>query len=428
MGLSESLLGTITPNVIASASKYFGESSTSTERGLTVAMSSVLAATSKLATSDGAELADLVKAHPVDGGTLGNLAALFSPGASGSSITGVGQQLVGTLFGPRTTAVTSAIESLAGIKNSSASSMLTMAAPIVMGFLARHQATQGLTAKGLASQLASERDSVARVLPGGVGAALGLAAPLGAQASSRSQSAPLALGFAPAAVATAEPEVHRSRWIIPLAILAALLALGAFLLMRMRPVSTPELSAPTARTEAPAPSTEAPAVRTEAPALSSSTEVPAPREETPPAAAPGRTSLNLSPNSFGYELAAFLDKGAAAQLPKTFAFDNLNFVFNSTQLTAQSVPSVAALATILNAYPNATVQLSGYTDSIGRAEANKKLSIDRANAVRDQLVSAGVAASRIATQGLGEDNPIASNDTDEGRAKNRRLELIVTKM
>ena len=74
------------------------------------------------------------------------------------------------------------------------------------------------------------------------------------------------------------------------------------------------------------------------------------------------------------------------------------------------------------------MQLSGYTDSIGRPEANKKLSIDRANAVRDQLVSAGVAASRIETQGLGEENPIASNDTDEGRAKNRRLELTVTKM
>ena len=60
MGLTESLLSTITPNVIASASKYFGESSTSTERGLAIAMSSVLAATSKLAASDGgAGLADL---------------------------------------------------------------------------------------------------------------------------------------------------------------------------------------------------------------------------------------------------------------------------------------------------------------------------------------------------------------------------------
>jgi outer membrane protein OmpA-like peptidoglycan-associated protein len=431
MGLTESLLSTINPNVIASASKYFGESSTSTETGLTVAMSSVLAATSKLAASDGgAGLADLVKAHPVDSGTLGNLATLFSPDANGSSIIGSGQQLLGTLFGPRTTAVTSTIESLTGIRNSSASSMLTMAAPIVMGFLARHQATEGLTAKALATQLVSERDSLARMLPDGVRTALGVAAPLGAKASSRLQSAPLALGFAPAAVATAEPVVHRTRWIIPLAILLGLLAIGAFLVTRMRegPAVPTEAATPTPRTEAPISTTQTPAPTTDASAPSSSTEAPAAREEGPPAAAPAGQSLSLSPDSPGYELVTFLGTGSAAQLPKTFAFDGLNFVFNSTQLTAQSVPTVAALARILNAYPNATVQLSGYTDSIGRPEANKKLSIDRANAVRDQLVSAGVAASRIATQGLGEESPIASNDTDEGRAKNRRLELTVTKM
>ena len=433
MGLTESLLSTITPNVIASASKYFGESSTSTERGLAIAMSSVLAATSKLAASDGgAGLADLVKAHPVDSGTLGNLATLFSPAANGSSIIGSGQQLLGTLFGPRTTAVTSTIESLAGIRNSSASSMLTMAAPIVMGFLARHQATEGLTSRALANQLVSERDSLARALPDGMRIALGVAAPLGAKVSSHAQSAPLALGFAPAAVATAEPAVHRTRWVVPLAILLGLLAIGAFLLTRMRegPAFPTEASAPTARTEAPTSTTETPAPTstTEASAPSSNTEAPASREESPPVAAPAGPSLSLSPDSPGYELVTFLGKGSAGQLPKTFAFDGLNFLFNSTQLTAQSVPTVAALARILNAYPNATVQLSGYTDSIGRPEANKKLSIDRANAVRDQLVSAGVAASRIETQGLGEENPIASNDTDEGRAKNRRLELTVTKM
>jgi outer membrane protein OmpA-like peptidoglycan-associated protein len=431
MGLTESLLSTINPNVIASASKYFGESPASTESGLRLAMSSVLAATSKLAASDGgAGLADLVKAHPVDGGTLGNLATLFSPGANGSSIIGSGQQLLGTLFGPRTTAVISTIESLAGIRNSSASSMLTMAAPIVMGFLARHQATEGLSTKALANQLVSERDSLARVLPDGVRTALGVGAPLGAKA--RSQSAPLALGFAPAAVATAEPVVHRTRWILPLAILLGLLVIGAFLATRLResPTLPTQAAAPTVSTEAPTSTTQtpAPAPTTEASASSASAEAAASRAESPPAAASAAQSLNLSPDSPGYELVTFLGRGSDAQLPKTFAFEGLNFLFNSTQLTAQSVPTVAALVKILNAYPNATVQLSGYTDSIGRPDANKKLSIDRANAVRDQLVSAGVAASRIATQGLGEANPIASNDTDEGRAKNRRLELTVTKM
>jgi len=87
---------------------------------------------------------------------------------------------------------------------------------------------------------------------------------------------------------------------------------------------------------------------------------------------------------------------------------------------------VANLAQILNAYPNAQVQLSGHTDNTGAPDANRTLSLDRANAVKQMLVNRGVGADRIATNGLGQDRPIASNDTEQGRAQNRRLELTVT--
>ena len=73
------------------------------------------------------------------------------------------------------------------------------------------------------------------------------------------------------------------------------------------------------------------------------------------------------------------------------------------------------------------VILEGYTDSTGDAAANKKLSLDRAAAVKSLLVAGGGADSRITTAGFGLENPIASNDTEEGRAKNRRLELPVEK-
>jgi OOP family OmpA-OmpF porin len=70
--------------------------------------------------------------------------------------------------------------------------------------------------------------------------------------------------------------------------------------------------------------------------------------------------------------------------------------------------------------------LTGHTDNTGTPEANQKLSLDRADAVSQMLVTGGVAADRITTAGYGQDRPIASNDTEEGRAKNRRLELTVT--
>jgi K(+)-stimulated pyrophosphate-energized sodium pump len=81
----------------------------------------------------------------------------------------------------------------------------------------------------------------------------------------------------------------------------------------------------------------------------------------------------------------------------------------------------------LKAYPNTQVQLVGHTDSTGTPEGNQVLSVDRAKAVKGMLVNEGVAAGRIATAGMGQDQPMASNDTEEGRALNRRLELNVTR-
>jgi outer membrane protein OmpA-like peptidoglycan-associated protein len=72
------------------------------------------------------------------------------------------------------------------------------------------------------------------------------------------------------------------------------------------------------------------------------------------------------------------------------------------------------------------VTVEGHTDSVGTEEKNQQLSEKRANAVRDFLVSAGVAADRITATGLGETNPVATNKTAAGRQQNRRVELIIT--
>ena len=113
-------------------------------------------------------------------------------------------------------------------------------------------------------------------------------------------------------------------------------------------------------------------------------------------------------------------------VPHTFIFDHLNFQTASTQLTADSEATVTGLSQILKAYPNVHVQLSGHTDNTGAADANQRLSLARADTVRDMLVSSGIAPDRIATNGYGQDRPIAPNNTDEGRARNRRTELTVT--
>ena len=140
---------------------------------------------------------------------------------------------------------------------------------------------------------------------------------------------------------------------------------------------------------------------------------------------PGGGSFSAAPGSINFDLAKFL-ADPSAQGPKTFVFDNLNFQAATTQLTSESQPTVNNLASILKAYPNAQVQLLGHTDNTGTPDANQTLSLNRANAVKEILVNQGVKADRISTQGLGQDHPVASNDSDEGRLRNRRTELVVT--
>jgi OOP family OmpA-OmpF porin len=82
-------------------------------------------------------------------------------------------------------------------------------------------------------------------------------------------------------------------------------------------------------------------------------------------------------------------------------------------------------AALLQKHERVVVEVAGHTDSKGSEEYNQGLSERRANAVKDYLNSKGVRASRLTARGYGESRPVASNDTDEGRAENRRVELIV---
>ncbi len=90
-----------------------------------------------------------------------------------------------------------------------------------------------------------------------------------------------------------------------------------------------------------------------------------------------------------------------------------------------AINKLRQLASVMNRYPDTTIQVIGYTDSRGSEASNLELSRRRAQAVADVLASSGVAQPRITTLGMGESNPVASNDTMTGRAQNRRVEINV---
>ncbi|MCE9682368.1 OmpA family protein [Halomonas alkalisoli] len=102
----------------------------------------------------------------------------------------------------------------------------------------------------------------------------------------------------------------------------------------------------------------------------------------------------------------------------------VTFAFDSSEIRPAAHRELDQVANTLRENPEMRVRIEGHTDHIGSAEYNEGLSQRRADSVRDFLVSRGIAANRMTTVGYGESRPVATNETDEGRARNRRVEIV----
>ena len=396
--LMDAIKGYLTPDVVHSASTLVGESESSTRQTLNAAVPTVLSGLTSIAsTPTGASsLATLIR----DGGfgsAVDNVSSLFSGGTATSGMLSVGSQLLSKIFGGRSSAVADLLARSGGVSSASATSLLSLVAPLVMGVLGKRASAQGLDASGLANSLLAERSDIAAAAPAG------LSQLLTAGPSVVTRGAETGTRYAPTASdVRTYAEARRTglgRW-LPL----LLLALGALALLSFLRGRTP-------RTVDNAVQRGADLAKTAMASIS----------------LPGGVTLSVPSGSINYNLARYLADNTATDVPRTFVFDHLNFESGTTQLTPDSNKTVSDLAQVLKAYPNAQVQIVGHTDNTGTSAANQVLSMARAEAVKGMLVSQGVGADRIATQGFGADRPVASNDNEEGRARNRRIELNVTR-
>ncbi|QOY52038.1 OmpA family protein [Candidatus Sulfurimonas baltica] len=106
---------------------------------------------------------------------------------------------------------------------------------------------------------------------------------------------------------------------------------------------------------------------------------------------------------------------------------HINFENASYNVDAISKSNIEKFASFLKARPNYSAGIIGYTDSVGRESSNQKLSQKRADAVRGMIIDQGISSDRVTATGMGESNPIATNETAEGRAQNRRIEATLNK-
>jgi OOP family OmpA-OmpF porin len=383
--LIEGLKALITPDVVAKVSTTYGESEAAVSKGLGVALPTVLGALASKSNDRSfmTRAFALVKDPSSEGGILSNVAGLFSSGGSGLPGMNLGSRLMLMLFGSNTNSLGNALSSFAGVRASTASSMLALAGPLAVGYLGRTVRTEGLDESGFANMLAEEKSSIMRMVPTSISNLF----------SGGSQIA--AVGYRP----TREPVQKASPlWWVFLALIAvvAFWALSALFANRNRVMETGNK------------------VINSATSFLSRT-------------LPGGAQLRYLKGGIEGKLIAFIeDPTQPASKEAWFDFDRLLFETNSAVLKPESTEQIANIAAILKAYPNVNIKVGGYTDNAGDPAANVGLSRDRANSVMQALIGLGVAPNRITADGYGETHPVADNSTEAGRALNRRVAVRVT--
>jgi outer membrane protein OmpA-like peptidoglycan-associated protein len=400
MNIVQTLLGLLTgPQLLGQLSKMLGMPESLMQKGLAAAVPSILGGLiAKGSTESGAgALIGMMKDHKIDAGMLDRLGGLF--GGSAGDVTNMGGSILKNVLGGNLDSVSRLVGSVSGMPGDSASKLMALTAPAVLGGVAQAAPSGGFSPAGLAGLLDSQTEHFEKFAPPGLGAVLGIGG-LGAAGSAAHANNAWPLG----------------PW------LAGAVVLGAALFSGLRTCS-PRTEAPVAEATSPAVSEPAPAAAEPAPVAAE----PAPAPEPVPGEIklPSGATLNVPPGSVGENLFRFLSGPETGS--KTFVFDGLTFDTGSASLDAKSQEMISAVASVLKEYPAVTVSVDGYTDNLGSQGSNLQLSERRAKAAMDALVAAGVETIRMKWAGHGDANAIAGNGTPEGRAQNRRTELTATK-
>ncbi len=458
------------PAVISAVAGKLGESESGVAKAIGALIPTILSGmVEKVGSEEGLGSLFGTLSAPETGGFLDDLGGLVGGGnlAQGDP-RDVAGGLIGSMFGDKVGSILSAVASLAGFsEKGSAGGLLGLAGPLVMGFLGKKIATEGLSAFGLKDLLLGEKDEVYGGVPPAIAGLIGVtpaaAAPVAATAA------------ATTATATAAPVAAGSvgwlKWVIPL---IAIGALGWWLLRagKVAPVSKDDhviaahndadITASTevddyddshaelAKTVDNTANGALEAVDDTAaehvadPVVELVEEVvveviPDDAEETADALTEAVDDVDLSSVVPGLDLTEFSD-GVEGKLvrfiesdtePCTvagcwFTMDRLTFESGSSRVDIdRSTDQLNKIKAIMNAYPTLNLKFGGYTDNTGDVASNLALSQHRVESVVTTLVGMGVDGGRMSAEGYGVEFPVASNDTPEGRAQNRRIDVRV---
>jgi outer membrane protein OmpA-like peptidoglycan-associated protein len=403
--LLDSITDVLRSGSLGTIAGQLGQSEQQVTRGLQMSVASLGAGVAAKTEDRGfiRQLFELATTRGVDPTrAMADPATLLTENAVDSPTATASAQLLSSLFGGNMSEVTSTIAGATGLRPESATSLLGMAVPLVLGVLGSRIRAGGLTAAGFADWLAGQRDSLLSAAPPALRGILSVGAP--ATQPQQPVTPAVTLGTGP------RPGARPDRWLWPT--IAAILVLGVLWnVMRGNRVGTYTNKADTAAGDVAQPVSTAPGATATLVSRHLSTGV----------------DLRVPDNGTETRLLAYLQDSSRHGTDTTwFDFDRLLFQTNSATLAPSSDDQLHDVAAILIAYPRAHATIGGYTDNTGDADGNVRLSQDRAASVVSQLVAQGVTSDRLTAKGYGNTHPVADNNTDVGRAQNRRIAIRIT--
>ena len=395
-------------DVVSKLASYLGETPARTQSALGYAIPAVLGGLfQKAQTPQGAsDLFGTLQRSGFDGRSLGSISSILRSSAGPTELIKAGSNLLSSLFGTRQTNVTESIGATSGLGKQSATSLLALAASYVAGIVGKEAtAAGGFNASSIANLLGGQGPYLAAVAPGGLGQILGVSSWEHVEPARRYEAVQ-----APPAKPYERDEPGGGlgwlRWVLPL----LLLALSFWAWRGLRPEEA-------GRTVDRVTSSAARPLRSVAAA------VPLVKRRLTCG-----QEIDVARDGVESKLINFIDdKSRPVNDATWFTFDRLEFETASATLKPDSQPQLRNIAAIMNCYPNVGLKVGGYTDNTGDPAANLKLSQARAENTRAAIVGHNIPASRLEAEGYGEQHPVATNNTEEGRQRNRRIDVRVTR-
>ncbi len=405
--LIDSVMNLATPDLTSKIASSLGEPTDGVSSALAGGLNSMLLAVLGKTADPSAmrSVFNLVTDPTNDGRVLDNPAALV--GAPEGAVSSLGGQFLSNVFGARGTGVNDMLARTSGLRVESISSLMRLAAPLLLGVLGKRARDDGLNAASFTRLFEDERDSIENAAPPGVAGELGLAEPAAAESYEGEAVYEEGRIEQPSRVYAPEEQTTGLRWMWPA--LVALAAIALFLGTRSKHrVPAPVADTTTGRSRAAA---------GEVAELSSGiVQLRLPNDNV----------LSVPASSAEAKLVAFLnDSTRAADDTSWIVLDRVHFESNSSKIDPDAEAQAKNISDILKAYPHATAKIGGYTDSTGSDAANLRLSRSRAESAQASVEHNGLAATRVAAEGFGSKDPVAPNSTDDGKAQNRRVALLV---